>query len=132
MSYVEKAKELGQALLDNEVVVVYKAAEANLDNNPEGLKIIRDFQQSYQRITEAQERGEEPEERDLELFQQAQEQMRENKAIMAYLVAQQNFKNLMQEINNIINLEIFGKGSGGCSEDCSSGCSCSGDCSGCM
>lgn len=123
MSYVEKAVELGRALLECEETIILRAAETNLDHDLEAQKLIREFQQKFKKIQDLQEAGEEVSDQDWQEFNDAQEKVKANKTVQAYFVAQQNFKKLLEHVNTIVNQVLRGN-------PCSS--SCSGDCSGCM
>ncbi|MGB9792186.1 MAG: YlbF family regulator [Thermacetogeniaceae bacterium] len=123
MSYIEKAQELGRALLDCEETIILRAAEVTLDNDLEAQELIKDFQQKFKKIQDLQEAGEEVSEEDWREFNEAQEKVKANKTIQAYFAAQQNFQRLLNHVNTIINQVLRGN-------SCSS--TCSGDCSGCM
>jgi len=123
LSYIEKAQELGRALLECEEAIILRAAETNLDHDQEAQRLIMEFQQRFKKIQDSQEAGEEVSDKEWQEFNEVQEKMKANKAVQAYFVAQQNFKKLLEQVNTIINQVLTGN-------SCSSPCS--GNCSGCM
>lgn len=123
MFYLDKAVELGQALLECDETTILKAAEANLENDREAQQLIREFQQRHHNIEAAREAGAEVSEDDWREFNDIQEQMKGNKAVQAYFAAQQNFQKLLQQVNSVVNQVLSGES---CSGDCS------GNCPGCM
>jgi len=109
VSVTEKAQELGTALRETEEATILQAAEMNLDNDPESLKLITEFQQRFQKIKSAQDAGEEVSGEEIESFNQVQEKVKTDKNIQAYFAAQQQFNQLLQQVNNIINHVLRGE-----------------------
>mgnify|MGYP001064788354 FL=1 len=120
MSVTEKAQELGSALRETEEATILRAAEMNLDNDPESLKLITEFQKSFQKIQNARTTGENINSEELEAFNELQEKVNVDKNIQAYFAAQQRFNQLLQQVNNIINQVLRGEA---CSPDCCDSCS---------
>ncbi|MDH7578767.1 MAG: YlbF family regulator [Bacillota bacterium] len=123
MSIIQKAQELGYALLECEETTILRAAETNLDQDSEAQALIKDFQQQQKKIQKLQEAGIEIGEDDLEKFNEVQEKMKENKALQAYFAAQKNFQAILQQVNAIINQILSG---GPCSPSACSSCNSSG------
>ncbi|NPV28311.1 MAG: YlbF family regulator [Firmicutes bacterium] len=119
MSVIQKAQELGYALLECEETTILRAAEINLDQDPEAQALIRDFQKQQQKIQKLQEAGIEVSEDDWQKFGEVQEKMKENKALQAYFSAQKNFQKILQQVNAIINQILSG---GSCSPSACSEC----------
>jgi len=120
VSVTEKAQELGSALRETEEATILRAAEMNLDNDPESLKLITEFQKSFQQIQNARNAGENINSEELEAFNELQEKVNVDKNIQAYFAAQQRFNQLLQQVNNIINHVLRGEE---CSPDCCDSCS---------
>jgi cell fate (sporulation/competence/biofilm development) regulator YlbF (YheA/YmcA/DUF963 family) len=120
MLVTEKAQELGSALRETEEATILRAAEINIDNNPESRQLIQEFHQSFQKIKSAQEAGEEVDGDVMENFNRIQEKVKTDENIQAYFSAQQRFHELLQQVNAIINQVLSG---GSCSSDCCDSCS---------
>ncbi|HHY40694.1 MAG TPA: YlbF family regulator [Syntrophaceticus sp.] len=120
MSLMEKAQELGYALLETEEATILHAAEKNLDSNPESLRLINEYQQKFRQIKNAQDAGEEISDEVFDEFNQLQEKVKADKNIQAYFSAQQKFNQLLQQVNAVINQVLRGES---CSPDCCDGCS---------
>jgi cell fate (sporulation/competence/biofilm development) regulator YlbF (YheA/YmcA/DUF963 family) len=120
--YIEKAKELGQAILDCDEYTIMQAAEANLGQDPQAMELIKGFQEKQKNISELQEKDEEVSDESIQDINRYQAEMMQNKTLAAYMAAQQTFGKVMQEVNNVISKLINGE------EACDS---CGGDCSEC-
>jgi len=120
LSLMEKAQELGYALLETEEATILHAAEKNLDSNPESLRLINEYQQKFRQIKNAQDAGEEISDEVFDEFNQLQEKVKADKNIQAYFSAQQKFNQLLQQVNAVINQVLRGES---CSPDCCDGCS---------
>jgi len=120
LSLLEKAQELGYALLETEEVTILHAAERNLDNNPESLQLINEYKQKFKQIKDAQDAGEEVSDELFDEFNQLQEKVNADKNIQAYLSAQMRFKQLLEQVNAVIYQVLRGET---CSPDSCDGCS---------
>lgn len=106
MRVLEKAAELGQALVECDEYIMLKAAETAMDNDVQAQEIIRKFQEIRQTAQEAHLSGDVQAEEYLQQFQEIQEQMQQNVAISEFLAAQEKFNLIMQKINLIIGKAI--------------------------
>jgi len=103
---MEKATELGQALIECEEFSVLKAAEAAMDNDEKAQEIIGEFRQVQHAAHEGHLAGEDNADKYLEKMQEVQERMRENSSIAAFLAAQEGFNKILQGVNFIIGKAI--------------------------
>ncbi len=125
---MDKAKELGVMIVESEEYKAIKLAEANQLDDKEAVELMMEYHNTREELTK---KASDPHitKEDFEKIQEqakaAFEKIMANRNIAAYVDAQQNFTNLMNQINNILSYYVSGKDSeGGCSGSCSS-------CSGC-
>jgi cell fate (sporulation/competence/biofilm development) regulator YlbF (YheA/YmcA/DUF963 family) len=105
---MEKAHDLGQALYESDEAVVLRAAEMNMEQDPEAKALIADFQTRHKKIQDAEQANQEISEKEWGEFNQIQEKMKENKAIQAYFASMQRFQKLLQDANTEINKVLRG------------------------
>lgn len=121
---IEKAHELGHALSESNEAAILNAAEVNLDQDSEAQDLIKKFQDMHKNIQDAEQEKKEVSDEYWEEFNKVQEKMKDNKAVLAYFAALNNFQKLLQDANAEINKVLTGGES--CSpSDCDS---CSLDC----
>lgn len=125
---MEKAKELGIMIVESDEFKTLKQTEAAQLEDKEAVELMMEYHNSREEITK---KASDPHitkeafEKIQEEAKAAFEKIMTNKNIAAYVDAQQNFTNLMNQVNSILSYYISGKDSeGGCSGSCSS-------CSGC-
>ncbi len=109
MSLFEKAKELGQKIKESQEFKEVHRTGQNVENNADAQQIIQEFQMLHQQLEFAQNTGEQPDPEQIEEFNNLKTLMDNNITIKAYFKAQENYGQLMQEVNNIISEEINNK-----------------------
>ena len=124
----EKARELGEAIIESAEYKELKAAELRQEQDPEALNLLKEYSDVRSRLGAEIQKGDVSEERIAEIRQEleeAYEKMTTNDAITAYINAQRTFQAVIEQMNNILSFHITGKMPGGCSGNCSS---CGGSC----
>ena len=124
----EKARELGEAIIESKEYQELKKAEAEQENDAEAMKLLQDYSILRSKLAEEIQKGDPGEERMNAIrteLEEAYEKMTTNDSITAYINAQRTFQAIIEQMNNILSFHITGKMPGGCSGNCSS---CVGDC----
>ncbi len=124
----EKARELGEAIIESKEYQELKKAEANQENDPEAMKLLEDYSTLRSKLAEEIQKGDVSEERMKKIrseLEEAYEKVTENDNITAYINAQRMFQAIIDQMNNIISFHITGKMPGGCSGSCNT---CGGGC----
>lgn len=119
----EKARELGEAIIESKEYKELKKAEMEQENDPEAMKLLADYSALRSKLAEEIQKGEVAEDRMAEIRQDledAYEKVTENDHIVAYINAQRLFQSIIDQMNNIISFHITGKMPGGCSGSCDS------------
>lgn len=124
----EKARELGEAIIESAEYKELKAAELAQEQDENALTLLKEYSDVRSRLAAEIQKGDVSEERVAQIREEletAYEKMTTNDAITAYINAQRTFQAIIDQMNNIISFHITGKMPGGCSGNCSS---CGGDC----
>lgn len=124
----DKARELGEAIIESKEYQELKKAEAEQENDPEAMKLLKDYSDLRAKLAQEIQKGDVSEERMKEVrseLEAAYEKVTENDHITAYINAQRMFQAIIDQMNNIISFHITGKMPGGCSGSCES---CGGNC----
>jgi len=124
----EKARELGEAIIESAEYKELKAAELAQEQDENALTLLKEYSDVRSRLAAEIQKGDVSEERIAQIREEletAYEKMTTNDAITAYINAQRTFQAIIDQMNNIISFHITGKMPGGCSGNCSS---CGGDC----
>lgn len=124
----EKARELGEAIIESNEYKELKAAELAQENDEEALSLLKEYSDVRSRLAAEIQKGDVSEDRIAcirEELEEAYGKMTTNDKITAYINAQRTFQAIIDQMNNIISFHITGKMPGGCSGNCSS---CGGDC----
>ncbi len=123
MSVVAKAKELKKELGKLPEYKELLTAEQEVEADEEAKQILADFQAAQQEIHQAHELNEEIPTELKRRLKELKQKMQQNDKINAYMKAQQEFNQIMEQVNDtvfsVLDLET--------SEDCGHGCD-SGDC----
>ncbi len=106
MTVFEKAKELGQEIKKTPEYQEVRRTGQNIQDNPDAQRIIQDIQTVQNHLEFAQNAGVQPTEDQLAEFDNIRTKMENNILIQAYMKAQEEYGQLMQEINNSISEEI--------------------------
>lgn len=124
----EKARELGEAIIESNEYKELKEAELRQENDAEALTLLKEYSEVRSRLASEIQKGDVSEERIAEIREELEEaysKMTTNDAITAYINAQRTFQAIIDQMNSIISFHITGKMPGGCSGNCSS---CGGSC----
>lgn len=129
---LEKAAELGRALLDSKEYKDYEEARQSVESDKNASHLIDNYNYTESALMELVENGEEDSERSgayADALQDLREQILCNPDLAQLAQAQSNFQFLMDQVNDIIGQYINPRteGAGGCG----GGCSCS-ECPGCQ
>jgi len=109
MSYLEKARELGQALAQTPEVKNLKAAEAAIYADPEAKAAFAEYQEKAQRLLSAQLLNKVVPEKDaLALIDLKVRLMNKYPVIRTYFQEEQKFERLMATVNLTITTHIHG------------------------
>ena len=123
----EKARELGEAILESEEYKAFKKAELEQEQDEEAIALLKEYSEIRSSLAEQIKKGDVSEEEMAKIRQDletAYEKVTTNDHITAYINAQRTFQAVIDQMNNIISFHITGKLPGGCSGSCS-------DCGGC-
>lgn len=124
----EKARELGEAIIESEEYKALKKAEMEQENDPEALELLKNYSELRTKLAAEIQKGDVGEERMAKIREELEEaygKMTTNDKITAFINAQRLFQAVIDQMNNIISFHITGKMPGGCSGSCSS---CGGGC----
>ena len=124
----EKARELGEAIIESEEYKALKKAEEEQENDPVALELLKNYSELRQALAAEIQKGDVSEERMAKIreeLEEAYEKMTTNDHITAYINAQRLFQAIIDQMNSIISFHITGKMPGGCSGSCST---CGGGC----
>ena len=126
MSVIDKAKELGEELVNSNELREMRDAELMMMQNPEAQEIIKAFNEKRDMFRVLEEKGQELNESQKLQAEELESKMLDNPYIFNFFKAQQSFEKILEQINAIIG-DAIGGGSGcSCdSDDCGS-CSCDG------
>ena len=119
----EKARELGEAIIESKEYKELKAAELAQENDEEAMALLKEYSEVRSRLAEEIQKGDVSEERIAEIreeLEEAYQKMTTNDLITAYINAQRTFQAVIDQMNNILSFHITGQIPGGCSGNCSS------------
>ena len=124
----EKARELGEAIIESEEYKELKKAELEQEEDEEAMALLKEYSELRTSLAQEIQKGDVSEEEMAsirERLEEAYEKVTTNDHITAYINAQRTFQAIIDQMNNIISFHITGKMPGGCSGNCSS---CGGSC----
>ena len=124
----EKARELGEAIIESKEYKELKEAELRQEQDEEALTLLKEYSEVRSRLASEIQKGDVDDSRIAEIreeLEEAYEKMTTNDSITAYINAQRTFQAIIEQMNNILSFHITGKMPGGCSGNCSS---CGGNC----
>lgn len=105
----EKAQALGQAIADSDVLEEVRAAERRIQLDPTAQDLFEEMQNLQQQAQQAQMSGEQLSPQVQNQLQQVKMKMQGNDTCKEWLEAQEQFSNLMQEINRTIGEAMAGQ-----------------------
>ncbi len=125
MEIFDKARELGEAIVESSEYKTLKLAEAKQEQDDEAMKLLQEYSAIRRDLAEEINKGDVSEERLGEIrekVEEAYEKVTTNDTIVEYLNAKNAFQAIIDQMNTIISFHITGKLPGGCSGSCE-GCS---------
>lgn len=123
-SILEKAQSLADEIARSNELAELRSTEKVMMADEDAQRVIAEFQQAQQQLLEAQQLGQEPSEADQAKVEMIEDKVESHPLIAPYLVAQDRFTEMLDNVNAILAQAIAGESI----DDCSSGC---GGCSGC-
>jgi len=109
MSVIEKAKELGQELVESEEYKELKKKESALYDDEEATSLLEEYENTNKQLQMARANGQEVSEKQQKELQSIQMKMEQNPAIKSYIESQKKFNEVMNSVNEIINGYITGE-----------------------
>ena len=103
MSVIEKAKELGQELVESEEYKELKKKESALYDNEEATSLLEEYENINKQLQMARANGQEVNDEQQKKMQSLQMKMENNPAIKSYIESQKKFNEVMNSVNKIIN-----------------------------
>ena len=119
----EKARELGEAIIESKEYQELKKAETEQENDEEAMKLLEEYSKLRSKLAEEIQKGDVAEDRMTKIreeLEEAYEKITQNDHITAYINAQRIFQSIIEQMNNIISFHITGKMPTGCSGSCDS------------
>ncbi len=109
MSVNEKAKELGQELIESEEYKELKKKESALYDDEEATSLLEEYENTNKQLQMARANGQEVSEKQQKQLQSIQMKMEQNPTIKSYIESQKKFNEIMNSVNEIINGYITGE-----------------------
>lgn len=109
MEYIQKARELGEALANTQEIIRLKEAEQAILNDPEASKAFEEYQEKERSMVTAQMFSKViPEKDSLALIDLKMRLVRKYPAIRNFFNLQQDFEKVMATVNLTITTTIYG------------------------
>lgn len=123
---LEKASELAEAIAECNELAVIRDAEIKMNNDPNAVAILEEFQNKQQHLYSIQMSGGDISESEKNEYEKIEAKMQQNENIKAYIDASEKFEKLMNSVNMIISKAISGdEGCDcGCDSECGPDCGC--------
>lgn len=121
MSVLDRARELATEILESSELNEMRNTEQTMLNDEDAQKLIQEFKDKQKAYQLVKSQGKELTESQQQEVDDLETRMLDNPLILDYFRAQQNFENMLGEINNIIAGAISG-GECECSDDCCTSC----------
>lgn len=121
MEIFDKARELGEAIVESNEYKTLKLAEAKQEQDEEAMKLLEEYRDIRRQLGEEINKGDVSEERMKEIreaVEEAYEKVTTNDTIVEFLNAQSAFQAIIDQMNTIISYHITGKMPGGCGGSC--------------
>lgn len=119
MDYLEAASMLGQALLESEINVEYKAAEKALLGDEKAQQLLLEYRQLQEEVVKLAQ-----DDMDKESLEKARTMLLEKNSELSkyditkrYFAAKQDFEQMMQEVNSVLEHYLTG-GDSNCTGSC--------------
>ncbi len=120
---MEKARELGEAIIESEEYKALKKAELEQEQDEEAMALLKEYSELRTSLAMEIQKGDVSEDEMAsirEKLEDAYEKVTTNDHITAYINAQRDFQTVLDQMNQIITFHITGENPGGCSGNCSS------------
>lgn len=102
MSIMEKARSLGEAILESTEYRELKEAEEAMYNNEEAKTLLNELNAKQRQIQMAQTNGKPINQKQQKEIQNIQARMQTNDKVKDFMEAQKNFNQVMQTVNQTI------------------------------
>ncbi len=122
MDVFEKARELGEAIVNSAEYKALKLAEARQEQDEEAVKLLSEYNALRRDLNEEISKGDVGAERMNEIrdaVSEAYEKAASNDSIADCINAQRAFQAIIDQMNAILSYHITGQLPGGCSGSCS-------------
>lgn len=122
MEVFEKARELGEAIVNSAEYKALKLAEARQEQDEEAARLLQEYNALRRDLNEELNKGDVGAERMNEIrdaVSEAYEKAASNEAIADYINAQRAFQAIIDQMNAILSYHITGQLPGGCGGSCS-------------
>jgi len=106
---IEKAKELGRVIRETSEYLELEKANENIKADEAASQIIEQINEVQEQINFAQQSGVEPSSEQISQFNDLKDKMQNNLTIQSFIKAQEQFNQVMQDINNAISEGLTGE-----------------------
>ncbi len=103
MDLMEKARELGREIKKTPEYQELERANESIKEDSNASQLVEKINEVQDQINFAQKSGVEPSDEQMNEFNQLKEQMQGNITIQSFLKAQEQFSQVMENINNAIS-----------------------------
>lgn len=131
MDIIDKAKELGQMIVESKEFIAMKDTEEALENDEKSVQLMTDYQTIQNEMIQAlQGQKEDADVNEIRSrFMAKQDEISNYDVTKKFLEARTAFENMMKQVNDVIAYMVRGFEEEECSGGCSGGCSsCGGGC----
>lgn len=119
-----KAQELADAISISEELTSLREAAELLDKDEMANATLKTFQEKQEVVQRAASSGIQLPEEQMSEMQSMQSRIRDIPTVQDFAGAQNNFNNLMSEVNDIIAAAVMGSEPESSGDNCGPGCSC--------
>lgn len=127
MTVIEKAKELGQMIVESEEFIALQKAEIKQNNDQFAAEMIANYNSKRNELIKQMQSEDITKEQMQDIRNKLEEEfniLSSNQTIKEYIEATRNFQQLMNQVNSVISYYVNGEQSSCGGDDC-------GGCSGC-
>lgn len=103
MELRDKALELGRAIRESEQYRELQRAGDNLKEDSSAREIVKNVQEARQQLEFMQQSGVEPNQEQVDNINSLQEQMQANLTVRVFVKAQEEFGEVLQQVNQAIS-----------------------------
>ncbi len=109
MDLNEKAKDLGREIRKTDAYQELERAGENLKQDDQAQQLVQQVQEVQRQMEFSQQAGVQPDQQQMQQFAQLREQMQSNITVKAFMKAQEEFNNVMKEVNEAISEGVTGE-----------------------